>query len=99
MILVTTQAQTQLAKILPPGSKFRILVKSGGCSGFERRFEICNTVDPADQLFDQVVIDSESLALLGTASLDYQVSLGEQKFVLNIPDATVSCGCGKSFNF
>jgi Fe-S cluster assembly iron-binding protein IscA len=25
--------------------------------------------------------------------------LGEQKFVLDIPQASISCGCGKSFNF
>jgi iron-sulfur cluster assembly accessory protein len=99
MILVTDQAQTQLSKILPLGGRFRILIESGGCSGFEKKFEICNDIRPDDFNFGHVLIDPQSLELLGNATLDYKISLGEQKFVLDIPQASISCGCGKSFNF
>jgi iron-sulfur cluster insertion protein len=99
MIIVSASAATHLANLLPKNNWFRISVVAGGCSGFEKRFEVCEEISIDDECFGQVVVDQISLDLIGDAVLDYETSLAEQKFTLTIPSANTSCGCGKSFNF
>ena len=98
MIQVSSSAEAQLKTVLQPGSWFRISVVAGGCSGFEKRFDITQTLEQDDIFVGSVVIDPTSVELLGPAVLSYTVTLAEQKFVLDVPGATSSCGCGKSFN-
>jgi iron-sulfur cluster assembly protein/iron-sulfur cluster insertion protein len=46
----------------------------------------------------KVVVDPASASLLDGASLDYKDGLTEQGFAITNPNATRSCGCGKSFS-
>ncbi len=46
----------------------------------------------------KVVVDSASASMLEGASLDFKDSLTEQGFSISNPNATRSCGCGKSFS-
>ena len=80
----------------------RVMVSAGGCSGFEYSFELDNTQNNDDKIFEtcgiKVVIDEMSLELLGGSELDYVDDLAGASFRLNIPNATASCGCGISFS-
>jgi iron-sulfur cluster assembly protein/iron-sulfur cluster insertion protein len=46
----------------------------------------------------RVVVDPASAPMLVGASLDYKDSLTEAGFSISNPNATRSCGCGKSFS-
>ena len=79
----------------------RVLVSSGGCSGFSYSFELESKINNDDQVFEQhgvkTVIDDVSLDILGNSEIDFVEDLAGSAFKLNIPNATSSCGCGVSF--
>ena len=80
----------------------RVMVSAGGCSGFEYSFDLDETQNSDDKIFEtggiRVIIDEMSLELLGGSELDYVDDLAGASFRLNIPNATASCGCGISFS-
>ena len=80
----------------------RVAVSSGGCSGFEYRFDLDKTQKDDDKVFEtngiRVVIDEMSLELLDGSEVDYVDDLAGASFRLKIPNATASCGCGISFS-
>lgn len=82
-------------------SMLRVLVSSGGCSGFSYSFELESKINNDDQVFEQhgikTVIDDVSLDILGNSEIDFVEDLAGSAFKLNIPNATSSCGCGVSF--
>nr|AOM64550.1 hypothetical protein Riqu_071 [Riquetophycus sp.] len=81
----------------------RISVKQGGCSGmsYTMNFDQQNNISPYDQIINyesfQVVCDSKSLLYLYGMSLDYADELVGGGFKFINPNATQTCGCGKSF--
>lgn len=78
--------------------KLRIIVQSGGCSGFEYLFELDSTINDDDLVFeDRVVIDETSLNILDGSELDYVEELIGSDFKINNPNAVSGCGCGQSF--
>jgi iron-sulfur cluster insertion protein len=84
------------------GSRFRISVSGGGCSGFQYGFGFDDTLTDDDRLFEQngvtVVVDDMSLDLLDGAELDYVEELIGASFQVRNPNASSSCGCGSSFS-
>lgn len=86
-----------------PHLKLRILVKGGGCSGFQYDLDLTDAT-PADddRLFGmngaEVVVDETSLSLLKHSSLDYTEDLSQAGFSIKNPNATAKCGCGNSFS-
>jgi iron-sulfur cluster assembly accessory protein len=103
---VTDSAAKRIAKITvgePEGSKFRISIKGGGCSGFSYLFDF-DATPPADSdtVIEKngafVVIDDMSLGMLAGSELDYVETLGSAGFEIKNPNATASCGCGNSFS-
>lgn len=102
---VTPAATARIAKLLadePAGSRLRVAVEGGGCSGFQYHF----TFDAAQQADDivtgtaeaPVVVDEVSLQFIEGASLDYVATLGAAAFEIKNPLAKASCGCGNSFS-
>ncbi len=103
---ISDSAATRIAHLLgtePEGSKLRVSVLGGGCSGFQYHFEF----DPKplaedDKIFEksgaQVVVDDTSLELLNESMIDYIETLGAAAFEIKNPQATASCGCGNSFS-
>lgn len=84
-----------------PGTKLRVSVAGGGCSGFQYIFDF-DAEQQADDLFFEkngasVVIDPTSLELVKGSMLDFVETLGESYFSVKNPNATGSCGCGNSF--
>ena len=80
----------------------RVAVSSGGCSGFEYRFDLEKSQNDDDKVFEtkgiKLVIDEMSLELLDGSEVDYVDDLAGASFRLKIPNATASCGCGISFS-
>lgn len=86
-----------------PESYFRILVKGGGCSGFQYEFSLDDTPPaPTDMVVERngarAVVDDISLGLLAGSVLDYVEDLASAGFEVKNPNATASCGCGNSFS-
>ena len=79
----------------------RVAVSSGGCSGFQYGFDLDDTKNEDDQIFEghgvKVVVDDMSLQLVEGSEVDYVDDLIGAFFRLNNPNASSSCGCGVSF--
>ncbi|NJO56140.1 MAG: iron-sulfur cluster insertion protein ErpA [Rhodospirillales bacterium] len=84
------------------GSRLRIAVSGGGCSGFQYGFSLDDKRNEDDRVFEhggsQVVIDEVSLELLTGAQLDYVEDLIGSYFTMKNPNASSTCGCGSSFS-
>ena len=59
-------------------------------------------IDEEDILLDivgvKVYIDPYSADILKNTAVDYAISLQQQGFTFNNPDANTTCGCGSSFS-
>jgi len=82
----------------------RVGVRQGGCSGMSYVMDFAdpNTITENDEIFDydgfQVVCDRKSLLYIYGLVLDYSNALIGGGFEFTNPQATQTCGCGKSFN-
>ncbi|KAK9816285.1 hypothetical protein WJX74_004722 [Apatococcus lobatus] len=80
----------------------RISVDSGGCSGFQYKFELDDQLRPNDRIFEQagvrVVADTVSMEFLRGAVIDFTTDLIRSGFeVAENPNSKGGCGCGASF--
>ncbi|MBZ8181678.1 HesB/IscA family protein [Oscillatoria salina] len=80
----------------------RLAVVDGGCSGYEYVLDITNKRNSDDLVFEQdkvrIYIDPQSAPLLKGVVIDFVDSLLQSGFTFTNPNATDSCGCGKSFS-
>ena len=83
------------------GSRFRVYVTGGGCSGFQYGFKFDTECAFDDDVIEcdgfSVLLDSMSYPYLYGATLDYVEDLSGAKFVIINPNAKTTCGCGESF--
>ncbi|KAF7233348.1 hypothetical protein EG68_04398 [Paragonimus skrjabini miyazakii] len=84
------------------GRTLRVLVDSGGCSGFQYKFEMAHSPTSDDHIISQddvrVIVDDVSLKLLEGATIDYEDELIRSGFrVTKNPQAEKGCSCGVSF--
>ena len=83
------------------GQLLRIFVEPGGCSGFEYGMSFDAEKD-GDQVFVDngvsFLIDEISLEYLDGSVVDFDDSLSGKGFEVKNPNATSTCGCGRSFN-
>ena len=106
MITLTDTAATKVKDLIEaegePNLALRVAVRPGGCSGFSYEMFFDTDVAADDNLSDfegvRVVVDASSAELLQGATLDYKDGLQGAGFAINNPNATRSCGCGKSFS-
>ncbi|HAN73731.1 MAG TPA: iron-sulfur cluster assembly accessory protein [Planktothrix sp. UBA8407] len=81
----------------------RVGVRQGGCSGMSYLMDFADpsTIREDDDVFDyqgfQVVCDRKSLLYIYGLVLDYTDALIGGGFQFTNPQATQTCGCGKSF--
>lgn len=102
---VTDAAARRIAVILknePEGSRFRIAVQGGGCSGFQYKLHFDNKpLGPTDIVIEKdgivVVIDDLSFDFIKNSTLNFVEALGYSEFEITNPNATAKCGCGNSF--
>jgi iron-sulfur cluster assembly accessory protein len=103
-LTVTDRAFARIAHVLgaeEPGSKLRVAVKGGGCSGFQYVFEIDRAQNSDDLVLASqeaaVLVDETSLQFLAGSTLDFVDDIIGQSFKITNPNASSSCGCGTSF--
>ncbi|BHF71957.1 Iron-sulfur cluster assembly 2, mitochondrial [Sparganum proliferum] len=80
----------------------RVMVDSGGCSGFQYKFLIEKNITEDDHVITQsgvrVVIDDQSYSLIDGSTLEYEEELIRSGFrVAKNPQAERGCSCGSSF--
>ncbi len=79
----------------------RLAVEGGGCSGFQYRFGLAETIDSDDLVVEtdgvKLVVDPISLDLVAGSVVDFVDSLGGSAFKVENPLAAAGCGCGSSF--
>jgi iron-sulfur cluster assembly accessory protein len=110
-IITLTPAAIAQAATLRDGEAedmaLRVGVRSGGCSGFQYDLFFDSEITSEDLCVEfpsdgttplKVVSDPASAQLLAGATLDYRAGLTDAGFKITNPNATRSCGCGKSFS-
>jgi iron-sulfur cluster assembly protein len=81
----------------------RVGVRQGGCSGmsYMMDFEDASKITEHDEVFDydgfKLVCDRKSLLYLYGLMLDYSNAMIGGGFQFTNPNASQTCGCGKSF--
>lgn len=81
----------------------RVGVRQGGCAGMSylMDFENIDNVTQHDEVFNydgfNIVCDRKSLLYLYGLMLDYSDAMIGGGFQFTNPNATQTCGCGKSF--
>ena len=102
---ITAGAAARVAAIAAKLSKpaiLRLSVEGGGCSGFQYKFGLADTVESDDAVAERdgvrLVVDPMSLDLVSGAAVDYVESLGGSAFKVTNPNAASGCGCGSSFS-
>ncbi len=84
------------------GKKLRISVLGGGCSGFQYKYELVDTIESDDIIIKNdgatLIIDQVSADLLKGSVVNYIESLGFAHFEIKNPNAASKCGCGNSFS-
>lgn len=80
----------------------RVAVLGGGCSGFSYEFSLVDGAEEDDMVIEageaSVLIDPVSLPFLSGSVVDFKRELIGDRFVVENPNATASCGCGVSFS-
>jgi iron-sulfur cluster insertion protein len=104
-MILTDSAAARVSLIASRQGKpaiLRLAVDGGGCSGFQYRFELADTVAGDDVVTTaggvQLVVDPVSLDLIDGSAVDYVESLGGAAFRVTNPNAASGCGCGSSFS-
>lgn len=104
MVTLTDEATRRLRTLLEdaaePDAGLRVEVIPGGCSGFEYALSLAGPQDGDEVIEDagaRVIVDRFSVPYLLGVQLDYEEGFQGAGFVINNPNATASCGCGKSF--
>ncbi|HWA85676.1 MAG TPA: iron-sulfur cluster insertion protein ErpA [Opitutus sp.] len=84
-----------------PAKRLRVFVESGGCSGFQYGMSFDERKPDDTELESEgvpMLIDPASLAYLNGSSIDFDDGLHGKGFEIKNPNATSTCGCGKSFS-
>jgi iron-sulfur cluster insertion protein len=104
-IQLTPSAAARVAAIASKQGKpaiLRLSVEGGGCSGFQYRFGLAESIESDDSAVEtdgvKLVVDSISLDLVRGAAVDYVENLGGAAFKVENPQAASGCGCGSSFS-
>ena len=105
MITLTDGATMQVRKLeadkAKAGQLLRIFVEAGGCSGFEYGMSFDNK-KVGDRLLESngvsFLMDATSLEYLDGSVIHFDDGLNGKGFDIQNPNASSTCGCGRSFN-
>jgi iron-sulfur cluster assembly accessory protein len=95
------QVRTMHAELGGPNKLLRVLVESGGCSGFQYGMSFDDRKPEDTEIQSEgvkILVDPTSLAYLQGTSIDFDDGLHGKGFELKNPNAQSTCGCGKSFS-
>ena len=83
------------------GAGLRVSAYPGGCAGYQYALEFDNATEN-DLVFDEfgvkVIVAKNQLEMLSGVTIDFLEGLQGTGFKIENPNATGSCGCGKSFH-
>tara|TARA_B100000686_G_C16235334_1_gene686930 strand:- start:198 stop:566 length:369 start_codon:yes stop_codon:yes gene_type:complete len=104
-ITATENASKKVSELLKAEGKeghgLRLSVTTGGCSGYNYGLFFDEKANPDDKVYESnginIFVDTQSDSLLSGTEIDYVDSLEGSGFKINNPNATGTCGCGKSF--
>ena len=95
------QISSQLAKH-GSGLGLRVGIKPVGCSGLTYTYDIADTVQADDHVFEhfgaKLVVDAKSLLSIDGARLDYVREGMKKTYQFDNPNVSSTCGCGESFS-
>lgn len=109
-VSLTQKAELHLCKLLlgsnptttKPTKGIRLVVKQGGCNGYEYGMEVASAPKANDITIEQgdvrMYVDSDSLPLLDGMVIDFIEGVMESGFKFTNPNAKDTCSCGKSFS-
>jgi iron-sulfur cluster assembly accessory protein len=105
MITLTARAAVQILSMQKEQSAeskiLRILVESGGCSGFQYGMSF-DQPKGDDERYEsegvKMAVDPSSAAYLSGTRIDFDDGLQGKGFEIQNPNAQSTCGCGKSFS-
>lgn len=106
IIELTPQAQEQAKALLgkqeEPKEGLRVAVIGGGCSGLQYKLGWDNPKE-SDAVYEyenglKVIVDEKSAFFLLGAHLEYHDEIDHSGFEVVNPNASSTCGCGKSFS-
>src|ERR1700712_5042606 len=83
-------------------TRLRVGVKGGGCSGFTYMLDL--TEEPKAEMDEElesngikILCDMKSFLYLTGVEIDFKDEVMGRGFVFKNPNATSSCGCGRTF--
>ncbi|MFC3608365.1 HesB/IscA family protein [Stutzerimonas tarimensis] len=105
MITLTDSAMAAVNRFMTsldkPVAGLRIRVEGGGCSGLKYSLKLEEAGSDGDQSVDcggiTLLVDETSAPLLTGVTMDFVESMEGSGFTFTNPNASNSCGCGKSF--
>ena len=105
MITLTDSAVSQINKLAEEkaseGQILRIFVEAGGCSGFEYGMSFDERKEGDQRLEHNGVhflVDETSFEYLDGCEVHFDDGLSGKGFDIRNPNASSTCGCGRSFN-
>ena len=106
MINITESAVAAVNRFIESSEKniagLRIKVDDGGCSGLQYGLKLEEEIGPKD-LVEHIsgltmLIEEDSQSILDGVKIDFLDTMEGSGFKFENPNATNSCGCGKSFS-
>lgn len=106
MLTLTESAQKAIQRFIrsaeTPVEGLRISVTGGGCSGMQYGMNFEEAAGSEDTVIEyndlKIFVDTESAPLLEGVIVDFLDNMEGSGFKFENPNATASCGCGKSFS-
>lgn len=100
---VTDDCVKRLEAICDQDEFLRLSVESGGCSGYQYKFELDTTIAKDDCVLEKqgikIVVDTTSLNYIKGSTIDYEQQLIRAAFrLIRNPRAEDGCSCGASFS-
>ena len=102
---ITNECVERIRHLKATNEKYKYLrveVDSGGCSGFQYNFRMCDDIHDNDIKLEKdgeiVVLDQITLNMIKGSSINYKNEMIRSGFeVVNNPNAATKCSCGSSF--
>jgi iron-sulfur cluster assembly protein len=106
MITITESAVAAVNRFIESSGKniagLRIKVDGGGCSGLQYGLKLEEEIGASDLVENisglTMLIDEGSQSMLDGVKIDFLDTMEGSGFKFENPNATNSCGCGKSFS-
>ncbi len=106
MVTLTDSAVNAVQRFIQssedPIAGLRIKVEGGGCSGLQYGLQMEKASSEGDEIFEypgvKIFVDAASVSMLDGVTVDFIDGLEGSGFKFENPNASNSCGCGKSFS-